>query len=276
MPLATQRYLFDYFSATLDATIKVARGEGKYESGIEVLSEKSCVTVESEEVVHVDRSSGAKTFHLELEVDDGLSWDTAVKERDECIARMKAEGVEDKRISKVGFYVSRWTSNFNNSGHPLVVLATEVPKRFAENKIIYFRLLRPNQCTANVFSSWDLSAKYEMTQMSDEVMKAHWTFWYDTLGKKGAGNARGGGCMHGPNCKVRKQTGSCQYGSRLYKKYLVTGAVLPVIQKVFEASKSDEAKGVAKALRTNTVNGKLLVGLSLTRADSEDFRLACQ
>ena len=224
---------------------------------------------------HTVRSSGAKTFHLELEVDDGLSWDEALKERDLCISKMTAEGIEERRINKVGFYISRWTGNFNNSGHPLIILATEVPKRFAENKLLNFRILRPNQCTATVFSSWDLSAKYEMTALGDEAMKAHWCFWYDILGKKGAGNSRGGGCMHGPNCKVRRQTGSCQYGSRLYRKYLVTGAVLPIIRKVFQASKSDETKGVAKALRTNTKDGKLLVGLSLTKADSEDFRLAC-
>lgn len=35
--------------------VKVARGEGKYESGIEVLSEKANVTIESEELVHTDR-----------------------------------------------------------------------------------------------------------------------------------------------------------------------------------------------------------------------------
>lgn len=209
---------------------------------------------------------------MELEVDDGFSWEEALKEKNECVSRMRAEGIDEKRVDKVGFYVSRWTNNFNNSSHPLVILATEVPKRFVENKLISYRVLRPNQCTANVFTSWDLSAKYEI--VGDEGMKTHWTFWYDTLGKKGPKNARGGGCMHGPNCKTRRDRGVCHYGSRLHSRYLVTGAVLPVIQRVFEAARSGDARGVAKALRAKTREGRLLVGLNLDKADSKDFCLS--
>ena len=63
---------------------------------------------------------------------------------------------------QVGFYMSKWTKNYNGNGHPLMILATEVPKRFSDNKVVTYRVLRPNQCTVNIFQEWALRDKYEL------------------------------------------------------------------------------------------------------------------
>lgn len=57
-------------------------------------------------------------------------------------------------------------------------------------------------------------------------------------------------------------------------RYLVTGAVLPVMQTVFSVARQGHSQGLPRALRT-TAGNRLLVGLSLTERDSEEFRLAC-
>ena len=48
-----------------------------------------------------------------------------------------------------------------------MLLATEVPKRFSDTRVTTFRVLRPNQCTGNLFKEYDLYDKYYL--VSDEV-----------------------------------------------------------------------------------------------------------
>ena len=58
MPLPDQKLLFDYFCATLDATIKRAKSEGHYENGMEVVSNMSLVRLVKTEVMHTDVDTG--------------------------------------------------------------------------------------------------------------------------------------------------------------------------------------------------------------------------
>ncbi len=135
MPLRDQQLLFDYFSATLDATIKRAKSEGRYESGMEVISELSTVRLHEKKLIHTDEATseskrlcfplcaecclqldgvhiyvfatfccapGAETHYMKLEVDDGLSWAQALQFKQENVDQLKDDGAEEKRIKKVG------------------------------------------------------------------------------------------------------------------------------------------------------------------------------
>lgn len=42
----------------------------------------------------------------------------------------------------------------------------------------------------------------------------HWRFWHTFLAK---------GCMHGKDCARRRQTGSCDFGSRFYHLHVISG-----------------------------------------------------
>lgn len=119
-----------------------------------------------------------------------------------------------------------------------------------------------------------------------QVGKKHWEFWFNFLLR---------GCMHGAQCSRRAKEGSCEFGSRLYNKHIITGergmcrlksplnfrvpllkitgAVLPVMKEIFEVVGSrhtgDEKKKAPRALRAKTEDGDLVVGLSLVARDAE-------
>ena len=95
----------------------------------------------------------------------------------------------------------------------------------------------------------------------------HWEFWFGFLKDN---------CLHGTTCARRSKEGVCHFGSRLHQKYLISGAVLPVLHTIFavvQSHSSGDRKKAPRALRAKTVDGELLVGLNLQRHDAESVLL---
>ena len=65
---------------------------------------------------------------------------------------------------QTGFYKYRRSSNYNSTGHPLVLLATEVAKRHSDTRITVFRIRRPNQASGWLIKEYELDEKWELLE----------------------------------------------------------------------------------------------------------------
>jgi hypothetical protein len=274
-----------------------------------VVSAQAKVSIVEEDVVHTCRDTGATTSCMELEVDDGMSWDEAIAMREEHRERMKAEGASDEKLAKLRFLKHRRFHNvggtggccylqpfratagciqscihpsiFHPSTHPFphthtgktfVVLAVEMAKTRVDERQATFRCFRPANSGGTFFKEWELMDKY--APCSEDEVKLHWSFWHDYLKK---------GCLHGDKCKRRESFGECIHGARICRKYLITGAVLPVLNQVFKAVNASRAHGrssmgpsknAPRALRATTVDGRQVVGLDLRSHQMDSVKLA--
>ncbi|KAJ9534468.1 hypothetical protein QJQ45_016176, partial [Haematococcus lacustris] len=220
LPIGTQGQLFEYFADTLTAQLKVAKSEGRFQEGMTVL--RDCkVSVEEDREIHRDATTDAVTRHVCLKVDDGLAWPEALAQRDERRAELRAAGLPEARIAHTGYYLSR----VEHKGYrrPHVLLAVEIQKRSADERITRFRIQRPYQHQAGIWPLDQLQDKYRLVK-TDAEAKAAWQAWYDALET---------GCMHGPNCASRKAGYQCDMGSRIYRKHIICGAILPILHTLF-------------------------------------------
>ncbi|KAL6746816.1 hypothetical protein V8C86DRAFT_2930794 [Haematococcus lacustris] len=220
LPIGTQGQLFEYFADTLTAQLKVAKSEGRFQEGMTVL--RDCkVSVEEDREIHRDATTDAVTRHVCLKVDDGLAWPEALAQRDERRAELRAAGLPEARIAHTGYYMSR----VEHKGYrrPHVLLAVEIQKRSADERITRFRIQRPYQHQAGIWPLDQLQDKYRLVK-TDAEAKAAWQAWYDALET---------GCMHGPNCASRKAGYQCDMGSRIYRKHIICGAILPILHTLF-------------------------------------------
>ncbi|KXZ54936.1 hypothetical protein GPECTOR_3g106 [Gonium pectorale] len=269
MPLGAQELLFKYFANIMDSLIKQARTAGTYEEGIMNIA-SSRATVALEDTIHTEAETGASTQYVEVDVDDGLSWGDATVALDAALADMRAENAPPEAMAKVGFYVARRKPNVGGTGHPLVILATALRRATVGGpRALEFRVQRPNQVRGFCFKQSELEEKYVKVNL--EVAKRHWDFWYDFLDK---------GCLHGRGCERRRRTGCCDYGSRKYRLYLVSGAVLPLLRQLFDTVLTSDvgrdSKGHKPAPRVARVampEGGTIVGLSLLEQDAQSFLL---
>ncbi|KAK9815574.1 hypothetical protein WJX72_006088 [[Myrmecia] bisecta] len=211
MRLEEQKIIFQYFSETLDAVITYAKSRGKYETGITTIQGVNGAETSKEKLIHTNADSGAQTFSVEVAVDRGLSWEQALKFRNDWAADWKSSGNTDN--PRVGFYRDSRYYDFGGTRHPHVLLATQT--KAAENsRMKHNRYQRPG----NSLSAWqqteeDLCDKH--VKISDAEAKTHWEFWYDYLGSH---------CDHGDNCTRRRHGMVCTNGQRMYTMYLITGA----------------------------------------------------
>ncbi|KAG2424227.1 hypothetical protein HYH02_015212 [Chlamydomonas schloesseri] len=223
LPLRDQDLLFGYFLDIMDSLVKQARSAGDYDEAIVNIGH-SAVKVVAQHTVHTDAPSGATTSYMELDVDDGLSWADACAALAAAREDMAAERAPARVVNKVGFYVARRNANVGGTGHPLVVLATAMRQTVLGSRLQpRFRIQRPNQVKGYTFTLHELEDKYR--KVDEQTAELHWAFWYAYLD---------GGCLHGGECVRRKRDGRCNYGSRFYRLHLVTGAVLPVLRKLFD------------------------------------------
>eukprot|EP00798_Chlamydomonas_sp_ICE-L_P002561 gene2561-2587_t len=258
MPLQDQTLIFDYFSQTLDATIKQARSAGKFEEAIEVVK-SGVVSITSKQELHKDEKTDAATYLVELKIDDGLSWVNALEYRDKELAEHPSSGKSASALPSAGFYVSSHSSNYNSTGHPTILLATEVGASYADNKKSRsFRLRRPNQTHGWIIKEFELKTKFRLLKEESEAQN-HWEFWFEHLEK---------GCMHGPNCVRRKQEGSCNFGSRSFNKYIVSGGKLQLWLSFNKYIVSGNVLPIMKTL-FNLDDGQTIVGLNLIREDAD-------
>ncbi|KAG2496515.1 hypothetical protein HYH03_005339 [Edaphochlamys debaryana] len=268
LPLQAQDVMFSYFFNIMESLIKQARTAGTYEEGILNLA-SSRVAVQEETVIHTDPHSGAATSYLEVDVDDGLSWDDAEQALEAALADMRAENAPPQAMAKVGFYIQKRQANVGGTGHPLVLLATAMRKTvLSSSRRLEYRIQRPQQLKGYVFTEFELEDKY--VKVDKEVGKKHWTFWHEYLRE---------GCLHGRQCARRQRLGACNFGSRVYRLYIVAGAVLPLLRQLFDTVMGSNAgrsgreggKPMPRVARIALGDGRVVVGLSLLPQDADNF-----
>ncbi|GIL64960.1 hypothetical protein Vafri_18816 [Volvox africanus] len=223
LQLRDQDLMFQYFFGIMESLIKQARSAGDYEEGVLNLANSS-VEVVQERAIHVDAPTGAATTYIELDVDDGLSFEQARQALDLALADMKSENAPPEAMNRVGFYVSRRNPNVGGTGHPLVILATALRRTILTSRAaLQYRIQRPNQVKGHIFTQYELDEKYRKVDLGEG--EKHWKFWYHYLDR---------GCLHGNDCVRRTRDGKCNFGSRFYCLHLVSGALLPVLRKLFD------------------------------------------
>ncbi|GIM01409.1 hypothetical protein Vretimale_6229 [Volvox reticuliferus] len=240
LQLRDQDLMFQYFFGIMESLIKQARSAGEYEEGVLNLANSS-VEVVQEQAIHVDAATGAATTYIELDVDDGLSFEQACQAMELALADMKSENAPPEAIKRVGFYVSRRNPNVGGTGHPLVILATALRRTTLSSRLaLHYRIQRPNQVKGHIFTQYELDEKYRKVDLGEG--EKHWKFWYHYLDR---------GCLHGSDCVRRKRDGKCNYGSRFYSLHIVSGALLPVLRKLFDTvlRSSSTRKAVPRVAR---------------------------
>lgn len=271
LPIDEQALLFAYFSSTLDAVITQAKASGAFDDGIVTIKGMTSVTLEHEEVIHTDAASGAKTYHLSLIADRGLPWEAAKAYRDKANQLIK-EG-RRQPSGHAGFYVDKYgpARGQGQSGHPNILLATDLVKQSAAARFNRFRIQKPWNVTNASLKQHDLRDLWK--PVSDAVAQKHWEFWHSHLLT---------GCIHAKACSRRRSGQACTVGSRLSEVELISGAVLPVMAPLFNSiryASGGDKEGRPRVTRTILnkcnglrVDGCKVVGVSLSRSAVEQFK----
>jgi hypothetical protein len=93
------------------------------DAGIRSLAGARALSVEEERVLHTDKDTLAETRYMKLALDWSLSWETAGEQLEE----IRAEPPGGKLLERGnGFWIDLTTNNWAGSGHPRIVLATQV------------------------------------------------------------------------------------------------------------------------------------------------------
>ena len=154
-----------------------------------------------------------------------------------------------------------------------------------------FRIRRPYNSDSPSLSREHLLKNYRKLS-ADELGEggtgeATWLFWYNRGTEP---------CIHGERCQRRSHGKVCKVGRRVSEEHLLTGAVLPVWQQVAAITSSNNGvkhkggankiggvnigsppgqnhegakRGVLRVIRTETDDGKLILGLHLHKDSVE-------
>ena len=264
-----QSDLFSYFSETFDARIQVAKTSGAWDDGVVSLKSESLkVAPGFPSRIHTCPVSGAETHVLELDLDRGVSFDSALQR----LRQAESDWVSAGRVwdsNMCGFYkVSGQTAL--GTGKPHVGLFTEIwtgATSTAHTRVRKcYKFVKPNIGLQVARWADDIENNYE--KISEAEAKKLWSFWFDYYATH---------CGHGDKCSRRRDGYDCSYGTRTSKERLVIGACLPVWALVCDCvkvtSKHDsEEAGDMRVVRCSTDSGHTFVGLHL-KSDTQMRKL---
>eukprot|EP00899_Mesostigma_viride_P000110 jgi/Mesvir1/1009/Mv17543-RA.1 len=249
LPIKDQKLLFDLFTVYFDAEVEEAKTRGTYDEGIVTVSASSVkIAPGYPKTIHVDTGSGAKTEYVKLVLDKGVNYESARGMLEECHKRRDDAG--RKLVPEEGFWVSH--RNFSGTGKPSILLAMEIQQsRWGFRS---FRIVRPNNRASRTMSLYDLKSNYKPA--TKKQVEKLWTFWFEFSLTT---------CTHGEGCKMGINNTSCYWGKRQSHIWVVTGAVLPIWYRLHELYR--RSKKLLRVVRTETDDGKRIVGLSINESD---------
>jgi hypothetical protein len=227
-PLKLQNAIFDYFLEHLKAVIAWARLNDKYDTGIMDLGhryEKLSLINDPPTTVFVDPSSKIETFHYEVLVDRGISWEVA----NAIYADRRQSGQLKLRD---GFYCSKHTINGNPKGVHLVLSIPNPRHPQADPAAtsnawltLRYRMFRPHLGEDSASFSWEEIIKVNSRVFTtQDIQKAEkeWKRKYELSATQ---------CSHlvySGNCKNMRMLGFCHIGMRKKTVHVLGGAILPV------------------------------------------------
>ncbi|KAK3287234.1 hypothetical protein CYMTET_5250 [Cymbomonas tetramitiformis] len=264
LPLHVQSAFFEHFFQTYEATITVAKSEGKYDDGIvELRAESIKMKPNYPQQIYRCPESGTTTNLAILRVDKGVTFDSAkAKLAEHRALGARAQGaLPDVRHSDAdsGFWIGR--RKYFNTGYPLIVLAVETARRYQAGQHYghrrWFRIIRPNNGDAVSMDYENLEIKYK--RLDDEARTEHvWNFWMALCEKQKVGTAV----------------------KRIEFVTLVTGAVLPVWNLIEQAHQQhikesgDEGVSVRKVriVRAELSDAPRTIGLQIDPQSTASLR----
>ncbi|CAH1780986.1 unnamed protein product, partial [Owenia fusiformis] len=235
LSVTKQNLIFQYFSACLEHQIESAKREGRYNEGLLDISATSIEIIGEPKEVFKKANKGTNiTQHVVLNVDRGMSWDSA-------LTRLANHGAAGD-----GFYESRRA----REGKRWYLLATR-----KENSHHSFTIARPNTGVSSFEENEaDLTQKY--TKISQEKAESHWNELYQQTESH---------CIHGHGCKTGP---ACTVGSRCYRLHLLVGGTVTMMsllettmarhQDKLQLSK---AECNLRVVRVQLNDGKKIIGI---------------
>lgn len=232
-----QDILFRYFSDVMELERELMINEGLLERGI--VSMDVVAKLKETHVVHTNEQTQSKVFHHVVLTDRGKSWEY-VKEKLSEVLRVFGGISAVSRHS--GFYVQRdihsgkdkmW--NLNGEKVPKIKLVTVIPDEAAMDGDYMQHMkaftIHPYSEHPQKSRLTDTIGPTQRKLSFDEAIVA-WKKWYDYLDT---------GCIHGDNCKHRKEGNECL--GRHAELHLLTGGLLEFFTRLHEISKCSDFIG---------------------------------
>ncbi|XP_060078626.1 uncharacterized protein LOC132558114 [Ylistrum balloti] len=235
LSVSKQNMVFTYFIECMKLMVQNAKMEGRYNEGMLDIKASSVEIVNKPRELFKNLTKGhTDTKLLELKVDRGVSWSSALTRLD------THKGPRD------GFYASKREI----FGRKLYILATQ-----KEHSSHLFRYTRPNTGLSQVDEEeTDLNHRYVAVDPS-KAEKA-WTELYEqTLNQ----------CIHGNSCKNGRR---CKVGKRCYNIHLVCGSIVSLMS-VLEATLNrfssklnlSKSESSVRVVRVQLDSGERVVGV---------------
>jgi len=242
--VSDQNVLFNFFTEHVNAIVENKKSEGTYDGGITVLNERSTCVMGEEELCS-DGNTGAQAKLVCLRIDCGMSFDEAKAELD----KVRTEGLTD---SYTGFWVDRHDSHCG-SGVPRITLIT--PIRRTSWRVPQYRQRFPNHAKWFKALKREDLAVMDMVE-DDEEAEYIWNRIFRHFLDK---------CRH-------SKTNCCKRLMRIDRKYLATGAILPVWKAVSEFRHADVQKEPPRVVSVETDEGRRVVGLEINEEVVEKLK----
>lgn len=231
-----QELLFRYFSDIMELERELMINEGILQRGIVNMDVEA--KMKQTIVVHTNSQTQSKVFHHVLLTDRGKSWEY-IKEKLSSVLRVFGSIEAVSRYS--GFYVQtdhhsgkdkEW--NLNGEKVPKIKLVTVIPDENASSG----RMIDMKAFTIQPYSEHPKTSKLHdaigglQRKLSMEEARHAWEKWYEYLDT---------GCIHGDNCKRRKDGNECQ--GRHAELHLLTGGLLEFFTRLREVCSCSEFIG---------------------------------
>lgn len=265
MCLIDQQILFKFFTDCLDAHISYLKSVGRYDGGI--VSIKGPVTVLGSWKV-LSLPGGGDVLHTALNVDRGISWDSAKEFLNDVTAEIDKVHPGHKHLS--GFYMLRGHPRVMNGRlRKYVILATEVIATIQGVRNVTFHIQRPHLGSNGEMTSATLQQKGYVRINDEHAARELWEVWYSYCLTH---------CAHGDSCRIH----GCLYGMRQSNMHLLSGAVLPIWNRLnsshwdYERNFTTKDKDKIRDLRISkvtTADDEPIVGLKVDSGEEMAYLL---
>jgi len=245
LPVGFQNKIFTHFAAEVEEKIKLAKKNNEYDDAVVDIRGANVQLVGAPVSIHEDALSKAKTTHIKVKTDRGISFDAACAMLD----KSTAENGGSKHRGD-GFYKSKNRAIGLQEHHFILALHRNLTASEAAytkpNKQVY-RVYRPSTGPARPSMLSEIKDVY--VEVTREEAEAGWSQQYASALRN---------CMHGPNCR----TGTlCTIGRRERIAHVLSGSLLPVWSVVERIVRGGRDKFMLKVTRVRTDDGARVVGV---------------
>eukprot|EP00441_Pelagodinium_beii_P034839 CAMPEP_0197643006 /NCGR_PEP_ID=MMETSP1338-20131121/16487_1 /TAXON_ID=43686 ORGANISM="Pelagodinium beii, Strain RCC1491" /NCGR_SAMPLE_ID=MMETSP1338 /ASSEMBLY_ACC=CAM_ASM_000754 /LENGTH=2734 /DNA_ID=CAMNT_0043216215 /DNA_START=58 /DNA_END=8262 /DNA_ORIENTATION=+ len=269
VPVASQRKIFDMFTAMFSLLSREAEANGEFENGVQSLNASRGkwtpgVKMKNSEALNTDLSTGATTSAHHLSYDTGMPWADAKAIYDSLDGTDEVEGFYQESVFNIGH-------NAREFNAPLIILLVRVKDSLTQQR--YYMAYRPNTEPSNALQQQLItpSLVYQMTRenkLKRPPFVACHGMWEDFY-RRSAHE-----CLHAVKFGKRCKNKDCALGCRLFEVSIVAGNLLGIYgclrETIMQASNRNvdmEGNGSStqrlRLVRATALDGTHIVGLEL-------------